>query len=319
MNMLAKLLPQEEVKLRLVAILLSAVVGGLLTLLIIYGIRSYGIVLFFLVPAFLGFGSTVIYGLKKPIAFRRGFEIGFYALIVYCAGLIIGAFEGLICIAMVMPIAVLLMVGGVALGLLITRKLPGTAPGALLLLMGMIPLLAFAERQNEPTLSKVQTSVVIDADPQTVWDHLIGFSEMAEPEELLFKVGIAYPIRAEIEGNGVGAVRYCNFSTGSFVEPITVWDEPHRLAFDVEEVPEPMKELHYWDIDAPHLHDYFISKQGQFQLTALPDGRTQLEGTTWYEHNIYPEFYWRIWSDYIVHKIHDRVLNHIKRTSESSK
>ena len=48
-----------------------------------------------------------------------------------------------------------------------------------------------------------------------------------------FKTGLAYPLRARLVGAGVGAVRHCEFTTGAFVEPITVWDAPHRLAFDV--------------------------------------------------------------------------------------
>jgi len=44
-----------------------------------------------------------------------------------------------------------------------------------------------------------------------------------------------------------------------------------------------------------------------------------LEGTTWYYHNIKPAAYWQLWSDYIIHKIHVRVLNHIKFNSENEK
>lgn len=145
---------------------------------------------------------------------------------------------------------------------------------------------------------------------------MIEFPQLEEPDELLFKAGIAYPVNAQIEGTGVGAVRHCNFTTGSFVEPITVWDEPRLLKFSVDEQPAPMKELSFWDIDAPHLHDYFVSKQGQFKLTKLPNGNTLLEGTTWYYHNIKPAVYWRLWSDYIIHKIHNRVLEHIKVNAE---
>lgn len=79
-----------------------------------------------------------------------------------------------------------------------------------------------------------------------------------------------------------------------------------------------MKELSFWNIDAPHLHDYFVSKKGQFKLTELKNGKTLLEGTTWYYHNIRPVFYWQEWSDFIIHKIHDRVLTHIKKNSEKS-
>jgi hypothetical protein len=33
---------------------------------------------------------------------------------------------------------------------------------------------------------------------------------------------------------------------------------------------------------------------------------------------IKPGFYWEIWSDYIVHKIHKRVLEHIRQQAEES-
>ena len=53
----------------------------------------------------------------------------------------------------------------------------------------------------------------------------------ASPDEWLFQTGLAYPVRAEIQGRGVGRVRTCEFSTGPFVEPIEVWDEPRLLRF----------------------------------------------------------------------------------------
>jgi hypothetical protein len=72
----------------------------------------------------------------------------------------------------------------------------------------------------------------------------------------------------------------------------------------------------YHHLDPPHLHGYLVSKEGQFQLTTLPDGSTRLEGTTWYQHHLRPARYWQLWSDYIIHRIHLRVLEHIKRLAE---
>ncbi|UHG94996.1 SRPBCC family protein [Spirosoma oryzicola] len=160
------------------------------------------------------------------------------------------------------------------------------------------------------------SAIQIDAPAQTVWNHVVAFPQLDQPDNFIFKTGIAYPINASIKGTGVGAVRYCNFTTGRFVEPITVWDQPRLLRFAVVQQPQPMKELSFWDVDAPHLHDYFVSRQGQFKLTRLPNGKTLLEGTTWYCHTIKPAFYWQLWSNYIIHKIHNRVLVHIKRKSE---
>jgi hypothetical protein len=131
----------------------------------------------------------------------------------------------------------------------------------------------------------------------------------------VLKLGFAYPIEAKIDGTGVGAVRYCNFNTGPFVEPITVWQEPNLLAFDVKEQPEPMTEMSpYEHLTSAHL-TYLRSLKGQFRLYEK-EGKTVLEGTTFYTHDISPDVYWRQYSDEIIHQIHLRVLNYIKKVSE---
>lgn len=101
------------------------------------------------------------------------------------------------------------------------------------------------------------------------------------------------------------------------MKPITIWNEPDLLEFNVIDQPPPMIELSiYQDMEIAHLDGYFKSKKGQFKLETLPNGQTLLRGTTWYYHEILPSSYWKLWSDYILHKIHYRVLEHIKRKSE---
>jgi hypothetical protein len=166
----------------------------------------------------------------------------------------------------------------------------------------------------------VRTAVVIAAPAEQVWNHVVTFSELPAPEEWYFKTGIAYPMRARIDGDGQGAIRYCEFSTGPFVEPVDVWKKPRLLRFRVTENPAPMHEWSpYARVLPKHLHGYLVSKQGQFRLTATRDGGTVLEGTTWYQHGLWPAEYWRFWSDAIIHRIHLRVLNHIKRLSEGER
>jgi hypothetical protein len=64
------------------------------------------------------------------------------------------------------------------------------------------------------------------------------------------------------------------------------------------------------------LKGYFVSKKGQFELALLEGSRTRLTGTTWYTDNVWPGVYWKVWSDYIVHHIHLRVLRHIQVQAE---
>lgn len=78
-----------------------------------------------------------------------------------------------------------------------------------------------------------------------------------------------------------------------------------------------MKELSiYTGVHPHHLDGFLKSRRGQFQLTKIDENKTLLVGTTWYENKMWPESYWKIWSDYIIHKIHMRVLKHIKSSSE---
>lgn len=312
-------MPSNEIKLKWTSIILTSIIAGLLTIWGIYGIGEYGVALFILTPLFIGASSTILYGLKKKISRKISWQIGFVTLGIFTVGLLVFAIEGIICIVMAAPFGVILTWLGSLIGYSLISKSPNNAVTSILLLICTIPLMAFIEKNNEPTVTSVVTSIEIKADPNTVWRNVVEFPQLQEPEEFIFKTGIAYPINARIEGSGVGAIRHCNFTTGSFVEPITVWSEPSLLKFDVVSQPSPMKELSFWDIDAPHLHDYFISKQGQFKLIALSNGNTLLEGTTWYYHKIKPAIYWQLWSNHIIHKIHDRVLTHIKNISEQEK
>lgn len=79
-------------------------------------------------------------------------------------------------------------------------------------------------------------------------------------------------------------MRRCELSTGAFVEPITAWEAPRRLSFDVTAPPPALAELTpSRSIDPPHLDGAFRARRGEFRLVALPGGRTRLAGSTGYE------------------------------------
>jgi uncharacterized protein YndB with AHSA1/START domain len=177
-------------------------------------------------------------------------------------------------------------------------------------------MLAALEPAPHPLAPRaVSTTVELTAPPEAVWNAVVAFPEIPASNlpAWYFRLGVAYPIRARIDGVGVGAVRRCEFSTGAFVEPITTWDPPRLLAFDVVENPPTMRELSPWgDVLAPHLRaGIFRSERGEFRLEPLEDGGTRLTGTTWYHLDMAPTWYWTAWSDAILHRIHRRVLEHV--------
>ena len=319
---IGRLIPESEFGSAVFGILITTIIAVLTTAFSAEGLGSYGWGLFVGIPFFLGLNSSLIYGYHRPRSAGRCLLVAMLSTALVGMALFALAIEGLICLAMALPLGLILALFGGGIGFVIQQR--PTFPAntlhvvsvAFLLMPGLI-LLEHVGGETPP-LYEVKTSVVIKSDPQTVWAHVVSFSELGPPTEALFKTGVAYPIRADIRGKGVGAVRHCVFSTGDFVEPITVWDEPRLLRFDVTAQPAVMEELSlYNDLRPPHLENYLISRQGQFELKALPDGSTLLEGTTWYQNRFWPAPYWHLWSDYIIHGIHKRVLLHIKSLAEN--
>jgi uncharacterized membrane protein YhaH (DUF805 family) len=321
---LGRFIPQSKLGAAIFAILVSAAIGFGCLLLGTVFLQTYGWGLFVALPFCLGLFAVLSYSYHRPREFGDSMAVALLPCALLGVVLLAVAMEGLICIVMAAPIAAFLAVCGGMLGYTIQASYwmrQGTA-SAMCAIVLLLPAIFGAEHaaKLEPPRFVVRTAIEINAPPETVWKQVVAFSEIPPPTEMLFRAGIAYPVRAEITGHGPGAVRHCVFSTGPFVEPIEVWDEPRLLSFGVTSTPAPMNELTpYGHIEPKHLQGYFVSEHGQFALTELPGGRTRLEGTTSYRNTIWPGQYWRLWSDYIIHRIHTRVLEHIKTEAEAGR
>jgi uncharacterized membrane protein YhaH (DUF805 family) len=304
-----------------IAALFSVPVFAAATYLATSVLHNYGWGLFVALPFCLGLLSALIYGYQAPRSLKGCLGVSCASALLLGGALLLLAFEGVICLLMALPIALPLAALGGALGYTIQRRPPTmqSAPAVMMSLLLFVPGLMGYERaaKTDPPVFAVQTAINVNAPPEVVWRQVVTFSEIPPPTEALFRLGIAYPVRATITGHGPGAVRHCEFTTGPFVEPITVWDEPRLLRFSVTENPAAMQEWTlYKDVHPAHLHGFLVSRQGQFLLTPLPGGGTRLEGTTWYLHGLWPASYWQVWSDNIIHQIHLRVLRHIKNLAE---
>lgn len=316
-----RVIPDHPVGSAAIAILLTALVGIAATALGTTVFTRYGWGLFVALPFCMGLGSVLIYGYHRPRSYPMCVGVSLISLLLIGGALLSVAIEGVVCLAMALPLAVPLAVMGGSLGYVIQRR-PWTlheAPSMMLVVVLFVPGLMGVERASkpEPPVFAVLTAIDIDAPPEKVWPRVVAFTELPEPTEWLFRAGIAYPTKAKIYCRGAGATRQCKFSTGTFVEPIEIWNEPRLLKFSVTSNPPPMQEwTPYSEIHPPHLAGFLVSREGQFLLTPLPNGGTRLEGTTWYQHNMWPATYWKIWSDTIIHQIHRRVLAHIKRLAE---
>jgi uncharacterized membrane protein YhaH (DUF805 family) len=305
----------------LLAFLAAQVVAGVMMVFCVFALGSYGSSLFVATPVLMGVIHAMVLSSRLPVSRGKTMSLGQIALIGSLLIMLLFALEGIICLLMAWPLAAILMAFGSLIGHQLAgffRPSPGIARWVPVLFCALIPLVAWQEsRQVDLEILEVSTAIEVNAPPATVWDRVVSFPDLPAPDGI-FSTGIACPLRASIEGTGVGAIRRCEFTTGAFVEPITVWDQPKRLAFDVTSQPPAMRELTPFTIQPPHLDGYLLSKRGEFRLVAIDGGhRTRLEGSTWYELKVYPSVYWRRWSDGIISAIHHRVLSHIRTLAEA--
>lgn len=281
----------------------------------------YGTALFTVVPFLGGFLAMFFWapGGTRPLL-ESGGAVGALGVSVLGLVLLLGI-EGMICIVMALPLAGLMAMLGAWLGRLAADSPHGTGSRMPMLAVAFVAMPGAVELESrlprEAPLFEARTHLDIAARPEAVWKASTTWSGPMKADHPIFRAGIAYPISAHIEGSGPGATRYCRFSTGDFVEPIFVWDPPRLLRFKVASNPPPMREWSPWgDIHPPHLDGFFLTREGELRLEPLANGGTRLIATTWYEHNLYPATYWRWWSDYILHRVHNVVLETIRSKAE---
>jgi uncharacterized membrane protein YhaH (DUF805 family) len=284
-------------------------------------LQTYGASLMVGAPAVAGFTTALVFArLRTPQV--RG--VLFAALVAFALSfgvMILFALEGVVCLFMALPLLGLLTLLGAAAGYgvgVASHTMPTAQASAPLI---TLPLLFLAERFEplpEAPALPVESVVEIAAPPETVWKYVIAFPPLPEPTEAIFKAGVAAPMRATITGEGPGAIRRCEFTTGAFVEPIEIWNPGHELTFSVTSQPDPLRELTWRPGPRPpHLDGYLQTTRGQFVLEALPGGKTRLTGRTWYRTHLSPEPYWRAIADPVLHTVHLRVMNHVARLAEA--
>ncbi|MEP6779007.1 MAG: DUF805 domain-containing protein, partial [Gemmatimonadaceae bacterium] len=273
-------------EMRLPGALLSMAAGigiGLgMLVLSVYALKLYGTSLFIGTPFVMGAATSFLFNRRYPASVRESLQV--VAMTILCvAGIaMLTAVEGALCLIMAAPLALALGAMGALIGRKVALVDQRLTRGSMVAVL-MLPMSAVidAERPlDKSNVREVRSSIVINASAGAVWNNVIAFPPLDEPTDIVFRAGIAYPKRAEIRGTGVGAVRYCVFSTGPFVEPITRWEPGHRLSFDVASSPPPLMEWSpFANITPPHLDGYFASRRGEFRLVPLANGMTRLEGS----------------------------------------
>lgn len=252
---------------------------------------SYGWALFVGTPFVVGVTTGWIANRSAPLSSGDTINLVLTSASLGCVALITLALEGVICLLLVSPLgAVVAILGGSAgRGL----ALWGHGGGGPLASVAVLPLLILVDVALPPAAAvDVRQSIEISAPPDAVWRALISDEAIAEPPGLVAWTGLAVPVRGRLLGQGVGATRLGQFSTGVAVERVTAWDEGRQLSFEVLSEPPIMVEMSPWkSVHAPHVSGYVTVRETTFRLQPLPSGRTRLTSTAGQTLRIDPVLY----------------------------
>jgi hypothetical protein len=283
--------------------------------------RHYGYALFIGVPVTMGLLVSALYQHGREWNWKQPFLLTVVSLVLSAALLLLCKIEGFVCILMAAVLVACGTLFGIIIGWTIMALVRRHARRKQLhcLVILCLPLAMNWEAAHPPTPPMLEqtTSIEVNAPPEVVWRFIPSFPAIGTPPTGWLASGVAYPIASEIDGGGVGATRCCVLSTGSMSEVVTVWEPGKRLEFDVLNTPPAMVESNpFGKVNAPHLEGYFKAHRGRFLLIALPGGKTRIEGTSWFVHDLWPQWYWEPVTRHTVLQIHQRVLTHIKFLAE---
>ncbi len=206
----------------------------------------YGMGIFIALPIVSGFVGTLIWGWRGPITRGEAMKMSAMALTASGFGLLGMKIEGIICLFMAAPLAYPLALLGGSLAFSVLDHVHGSKRvGTTMLLAILLPFGAIQWERvfpSDPPTYAVTSTIDIAAPQEKVWNALVHPYQVRRTEDLVFYVGVAYPRAAWIEGTGTNATRFCDFSTGTFVEPIREWRENELLRFEVAKNVPAMQE-----------------------------------------------------------------------------
>jgi uncharacterized membrane protein YhaH (DUF805 family) len=299
----------------------GVVVGmGLTVLAVVLGALVFGVYRFgmFVVSPFV-IGATTAYFANRQhdIGASRTAQLVLGAAALGGIALVVAALEGIVCIILASPLAAGAALIGGALGRAValhTRRSPAQTLSG----FALLPLV-FAIENVLPATTNFDTyqTIEVNAPPELVWKSIVHMDTIDAPLALPFRLGVAYPVRGDVIGEGVGALRRGEFSTGTAFERVTEWIANQKLALVVLNDIPAMRELSpYQHVHAPHVIGYFSTTSASFELLPRPGGLTGIVERTSHELRLDPVLYWLPLARWVVRENNARVLAHIRREAE---
>jgi hypothetical protein len=277
----------------------------------------------FLILCPLSVGAiAVLFGAdkEKKIPIRRQLGLSVTTMLVFLIAMFVFLLEGVICLVLVAPVFLIAsIVGGLIAGVIHNnfRKNTTTLP-----VFALLPFLAAPiEGLSPPSRSDqvVTNSIHISAPPEKVFDYLASVREI-QPNELGFTfihlIGLPKPIEAQMNGEGIGAVRTSRWEKEVwFQEVITKWEKPKSMHYKFV-IPKGAIPREALDQHVEMGGEYFDLIDGGYELKASEDGGTELSLSTRFVNKSQLKIYGDLWGRMVLKDFHRSILGLMKNRAE---
>jgi len=289
----------------------------------IFQIITVGFILF--TPFGMGFITIFVIERRSAQSIWTWFLIPWVPLFAGLAAAGVLLWEGLICIVMFAPIAMIsASIGGVAAGLIARLMRSRASRSATLACVVCLPLLISPlEHQllSQRDLRSVESVVDIKASTASVWKNIERVPAI-QPAELRpswsHAIGFPNPVEATLSKESVGGVRNASFEGGVlFIETVDAWEPNHHLGFSIhaqtDRIPKTTLDEH-----VTVGGEYFDVLHGDYELETLPNGMTRLRLRSLHRVSTDLNWYAHLWTDAIMRDLQVRILQVIKKRCETA-
>jgi hypothetical protein len=287
----------------------------------VFGIVTLSSMLF--LPLAMGFVTVFVIERSQTLPLWMWFLFPWVTVVACELAMLAFVWEGLICIVMFTPIALVAStLGGVAGGLIARLIRSRRSKFATLGCVLCFPVLLSPVEQRLPLhqdLREVESFVDIQAPPATVWRNiervpLIRTSELQS--SWTHSIGFPDPLEATLSAEGIGGIRHATFQGGVlFIETIDIWEPDRRLGFSIhaqtDQIPRTTFDEHV--IVGGRFFDVL---RGEYALEPLSNRTTRLHLIS--RHTVSTDFNWyaHLWTDAIMLDLQRRILWVVKNRAE---
>ncbi|MGA8223354.1 MAG: SRPBCC family protein [Candidatus Acidiferrales bacterium] len=148
--------------------------------------------------------------------------------------------------------------------------------------------------RNE-AVEKVETSVRIPANPETVWRQMLMYEDVPARPPLLLRLLLPNPVRTQGGKTRVGSSVQCTYDSGHLAKRITAVEPPHRLEFDVIE-------------QRIGIEGCITTLGGSYRIQAR-GADSEIILTTNYLGHLRPRRLWRPFERFLAHQLHTHILD----------